>query len=303
MRMHELGGVILLVIFLLVGAAAPAQTASEEPRTDERPLHEESAQQHEGDPPPAVETPPLPQGMTLDEVLDRAASPPPQEYPDPVPDDQSYLFTMFDQLEYRAALDESRGPLGWEAQGWFGGDFQKFWWKNEGEAVFEGEDEGESETDLLYSRLISPFWNAQVGVQYANGWTSDSYEDRWSGVIALQGLVPYKFELDNSVYVSEEGDFTVEIEAEYDLRITQRLVLQPRWGLSFAFQDIPERSLGAGMTSADLDLRLRYEFRRELAPYVGIRYGFLVGETDEIAETMGRDTSQTYLLGGLRLAF
>src|SRR5690606_26054241 len=104
--------------------------------------------------------------------------------------------------------------------------FNKFWWKNEGEAVFDGRDEGETETDLLYSRLITPFWNFQVGAQYANEWGEESYKDRWSGVIALQGLAPYKFEIDNSLYISEHGDVTFAFEAEYDIRITQRLVLQ-----------------------------------------------------------------------------
>ena len=215
----------------------------------------------------------------------------------------SDAFTLFEQLEYRVATDDTPDHLGWKAQGWIGGDFNKFWWKNEGEAIFDGPDEGETETDLLYSRLITPFWDFQVGVQYANDWHSNDYEDRWSGVIALQGMAPYKFELDNSVYISEYGDITFEIEAEYDLRITQRLVLQPRAEMGFAFQDIPGRSLGAGMTDVKLDLRLRYEIKREFAPYFGVRSRFLVGETDNIAEARGEDSEQFFFLAGLRFAF
>ncbi|NQV36287.1 MAG: copper resistance protein B, partial [Phycisphaeraceae bacterium] len=164
-------------------------------------------------------------------------------------------------------------------------------------------DEGETETDFLYARLITPFWNFQVGAQYANEWAVDDYGDRWSGVIALQGLAPYKFELDHSLYLSEDGDVTFAFEGEYNVRITQRLVLQPRAELGFAAQDIPKRRLGAGMTDANLDLRLRYEILREMAPYVGLRYRLLVGETDDIAERAGRDSEQVYVLGGLRFAF
>ncbi len=193
--------------------------------------------------------------------------------------------------------------LGWEAWGWIGGDFNKFWWKNEGEAVFEGPDEGETETDLLYSRPVTPFWSFQIGVQYANEWTADDYEDRWSGVIAFQGVAPLEVELDASLYVSEDSDATVELEAEYDLRITQRLVLQPRAEIGIAAQDIPERNLGAGITDTDLDLRLRYEIKREFAPYIGIRCRFLVGETGNIAEASGTDTEQLFFLAGLRFAF
>ena len=260
--------------------------------------------QDESVPRAAENKPAIPPGMTLEEVFNFAESPPPDDFPAPVPDARIYVFTLFEQLEYRVSTDnETADQLGWEVQGWIGGDFNKFWWKNEGEAVFDGPDEGETETDLLYSRLITPFWNFQVGVQYANEWHRGDYEDRWSGVIALQGLAPYMFELDNSLYISEKGDVTVAIEAEYDLRITQRLVLQPRAELGFAFQDIPERSLGAGMTNVKLDVRLRYEIKREFACYFGVRSQFLVGETDRIAEASGEDSEQFFVLAGFRFAF
>ena len=296
---------VVTSIVLLTGASAVAQQQEEPapPTTAERPSHQESAADHEGPPPPEIEAPPLPEGMTLEEVLDRAAETTPEGWPDVVPDERIYVFTFIEQLEYRAASDRAPDHLGWEAQGWVGRVIDKFWWKSEGEAVFEGPDEGETETDLLYSRLVTPFWNAQVGVQYANEWTPDDYEDRWSGVIAMQGMAPYMFELDASLYVSEDGDATAEFEAEYDLRITQRLVLQPRAELAFAAQDIPERELGAGMTDAVVDLRLRYEIKREFAPYIGVRYQALVGETDNIAEAAGSDTEHLFFMVGVRFAF
>lgn len=240
--------------------------------------------------------------MTLGDVLDRAGQPPPSHYPEPVPDDDLHYFTLIEQLEYRFR-EEGRDQLGWEAQGWIGWDYDKLWWKSEGEAVFDGTDEGESEHDLLYSRLVTPFWYAQAGLQYANGWESGDYGDRWSGVLALQGLAPGRFEIDSSLYVSGQADVTLELEGEYNLRLTQRLVLQPRAELGFAAQDVAERMLGAGMTDANLDLRLRYEIRRELAPYVGLRYRFLTGETAHIADGAGRDTEQLFAVVGVRLAF
>lgn len=248
--------------------------------------------------------PAIPPGMTLEEVFEFAESPPPSDFPEPVPDDRLYAFTFFEQLEYRVAPDdETPDHLGWEAQGWIGGDFHKFWWKNEGMAVFDGSDVGDMETDMLYSRLFTPFWDFQVGLQYAMEWGEEDYEDRWSGVIALQGLAPYKFELDSALSISEDGDVTFALEAEYDLRITQRLVLQPRTEIGASFQDVAERSLGAGITDVTLDLRLRYEIKREFAPYVGIRSQFLVGETDSIAESRGEDSGQFHFLAGVRLAF
>jgi copper resistance protein B len=241
--------------------------------------------------------------MTLDDVLDYAAEAPPEDFPAIVPDDRLYGFTLVEKLEYRIAEDDAPDHVGWEAQGWIGRDFHKFWWKHEGEAVFEGPDTGETETDLLYSRLVTPFWNFQAGIQYANEWNTDDYGDWWSGVVAFQGLAPYKFELDNALYLSEDGDVTFTCEAEYDMRITQRLVLQPLAELNFAAQDISERDMGAGITDVNLDLRLRYEIKREFAPYIGIRYRFLAGETADIAEAAGDETSQLYFMAGCRVAF
>lgn len=294
---------VLGVIALLLARGAIAQPNGDLPTTDERTDHRESAAQHADKDAPSVQEPPLTEGMSLDDVLDYAANPPPEHFPDPVPDDRVYWFTFIEQLEYRIADDSAPDHVGWDAQGWVGGDFHRFWWKSEGEAVFEGDDEGESEADFLYSRLISPFWNFQAGVQYANEWGGSDYADRWSAVVALQGLAPYKFELDNSLYLSEDGDLTLAAEGEYDLRITQRLVLQPRAALGMSAQDIPERDLGSGLTDLTLDLRLRYEIRRELAPYLLMRYTTALGETADIAEAAGVDTEQWYFGGGLRFAF
>lgn len=297
--------VMLATLLALAATTVRAQQESETPSTAEHPMHNNSVRQHDESVRliPDIE-PAIPRGMTLDEVFDYAESPPPEDYPEAVLDDGLFAFTLFERLEYRIATDDDTSDhLGWSVQGWVGGDLNKFWWKNEGEAVLDGPDEGETASDLLYSRLITPFWNFQIGVQYANEWNPDDNDDHWSGVIALQGLAPYKFELDNSLYISEDGDLTFAFEAEYDIRITQRLVLQPRAELGFAFQDIRERDLRTGMTDASLDLRLRYEIKREFAPYIGVSYQTLIGETDNIAEATGVDTEQLLFVAGFRFAF
>lgn len=256
-----------------------------------------------GGPGHAAEEPPLPEGMSLDEVLDYAAAPTPSHFPDPVDDDSLNIFTLIEQLEYRLPDDGGADELGWEAQGWVGFDYHRFVWKSQGELSFDGIDEGESETDFLYSHLVTPFWSLQLGAQYANEWESGDYEDRWSGVLALQGLAPGRIEVDSSLYISEDADVTFELEAEYNVHLTQRLVLQPRAELGFAFQDIPGRALGAGLTDVNLDLRLRFEIEREFAPYIGVRYGLLVGETASIADSAGIDTDRVSLIFGVRFAF
>lgn len=295
---------MLMTVPAMFASASLALAQSDVPTTANRPVHQESAMQHEGRQPQNIEAPPLPEDMTLDEVLDYSASPPPAYFPETVPDDRIYVFTFLERFEYRVANDNSPDHLGWEAQGWVGSDFNKFWWKNEGEAVFEGTDEAEMETDLLYARLLTPFWYFQAGIQYASEWpVSEDYEDRWSAVIAVQGLSPYKFELDNSLYLSEDGDMTFEVDAERDIRITQRLVIQPSVTLGISAQDIPERNLGTGITDINMDLRLRYEIKREFAPYLGLRYRFLVGDTANWAEAAGSDTEHLFFFFGLRFTF
>ena len=292
----------LIFTLLALGATQLAEAADDDPpNTRDRPDHLESERAHSGGPDFLPENPAVPAGRTLDEVLDDAARPPPKDFPPTVPDPLHY-FVLGEQIEYRVK-DETGDQLGWELQGWVGYDFDRFVWKSEGEAVFEGPDAGGSETDFLYSRLVTPFVSVQAGFQYANDWESGGYTERWSGALALQGIAPGKFEFDASLYISDHADVVVEVEAEYNVRLTQRLVFQPRTELGFAAQDIPERNLAAGMTDAALDLRLRYEVLREFAPYVGARFGFLVGDTKDIADEAGRNSSPIFFLAGARVAF
>lgn len=292
------------VLLLSTSLAAPAAFAQHEGHTSDasdHPDHRESAQQHQGDNPPLIESPVLPEGMSLDDVFDFIQNPP-ADFPDPIDDNAIYSFVLFDQLEYRAQ-EEGKDQLGWDAQAWIGYDFDRIWFKTEGESVFDGTDEGKSENDLVYSRLISPFWYAQVGVQYANEWSGGNYDDRYSGVVALQGLAPGMFQVDASFYLSDDADVTALVKADYDFRLTQRLVLQPRVEFGVAAQDIPERQLGAGLTNVNLGLRLRYEITRKFAPYIGVRHSSLTGETADIATSMGNDREQLFFVAGIRLAF
>lgn len=270
--------------------------------TADRPSHDESARNEVAQGLEFPAKPSIPPGMTLEEVLDRAAQPPPPGATLTLDDSPLRAFALIEQLEYRVK-EEGKNAVGLEGQGWVGYDYDKFWWKVEGEAAFDGQDEGDVEVDLLYSRLIAPFWDVQAGVQIASEWESGDAEERLSGVVALQGLAPGMFELDNSLYLSEDGDLTADIEAEFNVRVTQRLVLQPRTELQLAAQDVADRALGAGLTDVLFDLRLRYEIRRRLAPYIGVRYQTLTGETENIAERAGSNTDDWALLLGVRLAF
>jgi copper resistance protein B len=266
--------------------------------TADQPGHVETQVDHMNELPP----PQLPEGQTLDQVLQYAADLPIKHVNSMMGDDVLRAYFMFDQLEYRFAAP-GQDQLGWDAFGWLGYDKDRLWVKSEGEAGFEGSDRGESENDVLYSRLLTPFWMGQVGFQYANDWQAGRYHDRWSAAASVMGDLPFNIDTDLSVYLSDKADLTAKLEMEYDLLITQRLVLSPRMELTFAAQDVPERHLGAGLAQGDFDLRLRYEFTRKFAPYIGVRYHLLVGESRGMARNAGEPAQQVMWLTGVRLSF
>jgi copper resistance protein B len=204
---------------------------------------------------------------------------------------------MLERFEARLATDGGEDGYLWDAQAFYGGDINRFVIKTEGEGEFSGPLE-DAEVQALYSRAIGPFFDLQAGVRF------DPEPDTRGHIVAgIQGLAPYMFELDAALFLSDRGDLTARIEGEYDQRITQRLILQPRVELELAAQDISERDIGAGITKIEPGLRLRYEIEREFAPYVGIEYEAKLGETADIARAAGEDPNGLKLLIGLRAWF
>jgi copper resistance protein B len=294
MSKHDPGTCLLLAVMLLFIGQAPAR-ADESDITDNRKnkdANRDATYPH----------PPLPEGVTLDEVLDAAAKPPPESWPDPIKDNAVYSFTLFELLEYRVS-DTGRDQIGWDTQGWIGNDDHKFWWKAEGDAILDGQDEGDADLQAFYARPISAFWYLQAGMRYEQAWEPGSTNERFSAALGVQGFAPYKFDVEPTIFLTDDGDVLAQFTASYDLYLTQRIVLQPRVELNAAAQDVPESDLGAGINNIDFDLRLRYEFQREFAPYVGVRYGRLTGATAGIARRNGGDDNDLFWLFGVRLAF
>jgi copper resistance protein B len=209
--------------------------------------------------------------------------------------DMQLFWFQGDRLEYRAR-DNKDGYL-WDVQGYYGGDLDKFWFKSEGEGSF-GEPIESAEVQALYSRAIVPFFDLQAGVrQDLTG------PDRTHAVIGIQGLAPYMFEVDAAAFLSSKGDLTARIEAEYDQRLSQRLILQPRAEVNLSAQEIPELDIGSGIDNIELGLRLRYEIVREFAPYVGIEQEWKLGGSGDFARLAGEDPSVTNYVVGVRFWF
>lgn len=246
--------------------------------------------------------PVLPEGFTLDEMLDYAAKPPPAAFGKPVDDNGIFTFTQFELLEYRVTND-GRDQLGYDSQGWIGTDDHKFWWKSEGEMSFDGPDEGSANVQLLYATPISAFWFLQAGVELERTWDPGDTHERSSAVLGLQGIAPYQFDVEPALFLTDHGELLGQLTASYYLYLTQRWVLQPRLELGASAQDVPDLGFGAGMNYADVSLRLLYEVRREVAPYVGVRYYTLFGETADRAARSGGEDEQLQLVFGVRLTF
>ncbi|MFC4256182.1 copper resistance protein B [Altererythrobacter xixiisoli] len=203
---------------------------------------------------------------------------------------------MIDRLE--AQLRKGREGYSFEADAWFGGDIDRLWIKANGEGAFGGQLDS-VELQALWSHAIGPWFNLQAGARQ----DLRSGPERTHAVVAINGLAPYFFEVEGALFLSTQGELTAHAEAEYDQRLTQRLILQPAVGLKLSAQAIPELGLGSGVTSAEAGLRLRYEFQREFAPYVGVQYEHSFGETARLRRAAGDGDRGWSFLIGLRAWF
>jgi len=203
---------------------------------------------------------------------------------------------VLDRLEAR--FRNGRDGYAWDADAWYGGDIDKLWLKSEGEGEFGGDVE-QAEVQALWSRAIDPWFDLQLGIRH------DFRPDpqRTHLVAGVQGLAPYWFEVEAMLFLSNKGELTARLEGEYDLRLTQRLILQPRAEIDLALQDVPELGIGAGLSSGEIGLRLRYEIRPTFAPYVGVEYERAFGDSARFAREAGRDAGGWSLLAGVRAWF
>ncbi|MEQ9316165.1 MAG: copper resistance protein B [Henriciella sp.] len=207
--------------------------------------------------------------------------------------DMKTSFFQAERFEWQSFDDEDVLLL--DGNAWFGGDINKLWLKTELEYLPEESEFEEAEVQALWSRAISPYFDFQAGVRY-----DFEPEGRTHLVAGFQGLAPYLFELDAASFVSSDGDLTARVEAEYELLLTQRLILQPRAEIELSAQDIPELEIGSGLSNVSAGMRLRYEVKREFAPYVGVEWQQSFGETADFIEAAGGETEAVAFLVGIR---
>jgi len=210
---------------------------------------------------------------------------------------QTVTALFVDRLEYQR--HDGDGALVWEVAAWRGGDIHRLWFKSEGERSLDPAELEDAEVELRYGRAVSPFFDLQAGVRRDFG----PGQSRSHLALGVHGLAPHWFELDAAAYLSERGDLTAKVEAEYEVLLTQRLILQPRLEVALAAQAVPELEIGSGLGTVGAELRLRYEIRRTFAPYVGVSRHRAFGETRDLLRLAGRETDGTALVAGVRIWF
>jgi len=226
---------------------------------------------------------------------DRAAAFPPIDHGamQHAPEINSLL--LIDRLEH---WDGRNGNgQAWEATGWIGGNINRLWLRSDGER--SGSRTGSSSLEALYGRSVSPWWDVLVGVRQ----DFRPADSRTWAAIGIQGLAPYKFETSATAYVGEGGQVMATAEIEYELLLTNRLILQPLLEATLAAKDDPRHGTGSGLNKVEAGLRLRYEFNRRFAPYIGISHERLFGDTADYHQAAGERARDTRWVAGVRVWF
>jgi copper resistance protein B len=227
--------------------------------------------------PPAQPMPPM-----TEEAMDRGMD----MHDDP-------LLAMFKLDQFEHAHGDDASATDWEAEAWIGHDFNKLWLRTEGERESGVTD---ARIEAFWDHAFASYWNWQIGVRHDFG---NGPQRGWAA-FGVQGLAPYWFEIEATAYVGDSGRTALRFRAEYELLLTQRWVLQPEFETNVYGKRDPDRGIDSGVNDATFGLRLRYEIRREIAPYVGVVWKHRFGDADF---TAGRTGSEAQLVAGLRVWF
>ena len=211
-----------------------------------------------------------------------------------------HFFFLADVLEYRP--DGNDSDFRWDIESRYGGDFNRVWLKSEGEQSSRERDY-DLDAQVLYGRFVRKYYDFQIGVRGETRIFEGHNKSRAHAVIGFEGLVPYRFEVEPALFISEDGDVSARFTTTRDLLLTQKLILQGRFETSLAIQEVEEFATGSGLNNIELGVRLRYEIRREFAPYIGVTYEQSFAGTADLIRREGGDPSQVRFVTGLRIWF
>jgi copper resistance protein B len=202
---------------------------------------------------------------------------------------------LLDRFEWRDA--PGGDPLIWDLDAWIGRDLTKLWIRSEGER--RSSDTEHAELEVLWGKSFSPWWELVAGARrdFARG------DDATWGAIGVRGTAPYGFEIEATAYAGDGGRTALRLETTYEVLVTNRLILEPQLEVNWHGQGSATHLYGPGLGDAELALRLRYELRREVAPYFGVVRERSFGRTADLQRVAGRETDDTRWVAGIRLWF
>ena len=211
-------------------------------------------------------------------------------------DDPAVGMLLLDRLEYVRARNDA-DAVAIDGEAWYGHNLDKLWLKFEGERA-DGRLQ-DLRTEALWSHAVAPFWDAQLGVRHDYG----AGPGRTWAAIGVEGVAPYWFETEATLYMGQGGRTAARVAFEYEARFTQRLILQPSLEANFYGRDDPQRGIGSGLADVEAGLRLRYEIRREFAPYVGLVWQQRFGSSRDCARAQGQPADDLQFVAGVRVWF
>ena len=229
---------------------------------------------------------------------------PPGNWPAPVNDQEHRLYTLIDILEFRqkTGAGQSNGYR-WDVEGWYGGDYNRLWFKSEGQKGSAFKADYDVDFQLLYGRFIQKYYDLQMGGRVETQSFRGRNVARGLGAIGIEGLVPYDYDFESALFIDQNGNVSARLSLTKDLWLTQRLILQSRFETNAAVQRVEEFTTGSGLNNVEFGVRLRYDIRRELTPYVGISLDKSFGETASLVRGDGGDPSQIRFAVGVQAWF
>ncbi|MDC4228254.1 MAG: copper resistance protein B (plasmid) [Candidatus Manganitrophus sp.] len=214
---------------------------------------------------------------------------------------ERFTFVLADVLEYRPRGLES--DFRWDIEGWHGGDYNRLWFKSEGERNTAFKADYDIDFQLLYGRFVRKYYDFQAGLRSETQTFGGQNVTRVQAVVGIEGLAPYRYEVESALFISHRGNVSARFTITKNFLVTQRVVFQPRLETHAAVQRVERFTTGRGLNNIELGFRLRYEIRREFAPYLGVSFDRSFFGTADLVRQEGGDSRQIRFVAGVRMWF
>lgn len=224
-----------------------------------------------------------------------------KDFPEPVADNERYGSTLFDVFEFRPGR-RGNSDFVWDIEGWYGTDNNRFFYKSEGEHN-ASKSEYDVDLQLLYARLISPYFNFQTGIRFEARKFRGANIVRPQAVFGFEGLAPYFIRLESGVFIDPKGKVSGRLSLTKDFLMTQRLIMQARFETGAAIQRVERFGIGRGLNDMEIGFRFRYEMRRKFAPYVGVTFARSFFGTADLVRQEGGSPNRIRFVMGVRTFF